>query len=69
MQAVKDLDAKLQALSAPRERVMKLLQASDKRATLLQMAGQSLAVVHFMSACYDTFLLDCDVWRFCVARG
>ena len=39
VQAIKDVDGRMQALTAPRERVMKLLQAQDKRAALLQMAG------------------------------
>ena len=39
VQAVQDIDGRMQELTQPRERVMKLLQAQDKRAALLQMAG------------------------------
>ena len=39
VQAINDIDSKMKELTAPRERVMKLLQAQDKKAVLLQMAG------------------------------
>ena len=43
VQAVQDLDRKMQGLAAPKERLTKLLQAQDKKAMLLEMQGQLLA--------------------------
>lgn len=37
--AVKVIDAKLQEISAPADRMKKLLTAPDKKAMLLEMAG------------------------------
>ena len=39
VQAIQDLDKKMQGLAAPRERLTKLLQAQDKKAVLLEMQG------------------------------
>ena len=57
-QAVQDLDKKMEGLAAPRERVMKLLQAQDKKGMLLQMQGEGGGSWRLAHSCLAaTFLL------------
>ena len=57
-QAVQDLDKKMEGLAAPRERLMKLLQAQDKKGMLLQMQGERGCSWKMAHSCLEaTFVL------------